>query len=59
MAGYKAANMVGSFERILREMDQVIDGNEKRNISSRKNDELTQRLLRRVNALISGYQKDT
>jgi hypothetical protein len=59
IAGYKAANMVGSFDRILREMDQVIDGSEKKPLTSRKDDELTQQLLRRINVLINGYQRDT
>jgi hypothetical protein len=58
IAGYKAANMVGSFDRILREMDHVIDGNEKKPLTSRKDDELTQRLLRRINVLVNGYQKN-
>ncbi len=55
---YVASNRwVGAFERIIREMDGVIAGKSKNHISARKNDVLALDLLKRVNALIDGYQK--
>ncbi len=50
---YKVScNLVGAFERILRELDDILAGKGKRHIRARKEDELANELLKRVNALI-------
>ena len=50
-------NMVGGFGRILNELDEIIDGNSKKTISSRPHDTLTKELLKRVNLLVEFYVK--
>ena len=47
-----SSNLVGAFERILREMDDILAGKGKRHLRARKDDELVNELLKRVNALI-------
>ena len=47
-----SSNLVGAFERILRELDEILAGRGKRHIRARKDDELANELLKRVNALI-------
>jgi len=50
---YRVSNrMVGAFERILKEMDDVIEGKGKKHIQARKGDTLAIELLQRVNSLI-------
>ena len=50
---YKVSNrLVGPFERILRELDSIIEGKEKRHLHVRKGDELAEELLKRINVLI-------
>ncbi len=44
--------MVGSVERILKELDEIIQKQEKRHLHVRKDDDLAQELLKRINALI-------
>jgi hypothetical protein len=48
-------SMVGAFGRIIREMDEVIDGNSNKLIIARPNDELVQDLLKRINFLLKSY----
>lgn len=50
-----SANLVGAFERIIRELDEVIAGRSQRKIKARARDELANELLHRVNQLIEGY----
>ncbi len=50
-----SANLVGAFERILKEMDEVIAGRSQRKIKARAKDDLANELLHRVNQLIDGY----
>ncbi len=50
---YRASNrLLGAFERILSELDDVIATKKKRHISSRDEDELANELLNRINILI-------
>jgi hypothetical protein len=54
----KSANqLVGSFERIIRELDEVIATGSKKRIKARMDDELPKALLKRINILIQGYEK--
>ncbi|MCK5215985.1 MAG: hypothetical protein KAR05_11615 [Candidatus Omnitrophica bacterium] len=52
-----SSQLVGSFERIIREMDEVIATGTKKRIKTRIDDELSTALLKRINMLIQGYQK--
>ncbi len=45
-------NVVGPFDRIIRELDEVIDGGARQPITVRQRDELAQQLLKRVNVLV-------
>jgi len=45
-------NMVGAFARITRELDEIIDGKDKKRIGARNKDELANELLKRINVLI-------
>lgn len=45
-------NLVGSFERILHELDETIKGEIRRHIKVRDHDGLANELLKRVNVLI-------
>ncbi len=47
-----SSQLVGSFERILRELDSILTGKDKRHIQTRKGDLLAEELLKRINALI-------
>ncbi len=47
-----SSQLVGAFDRILRELDEYLDGKGKKHIHSRKNDKLADELLKRINALI-------
>lgn len=50
---YSLSNrLIGPFERIIRELDDVISQNKKRHISARPGDELASEVLKRVNTLI-------
>ncbi len=50
---YNATNrLVGAFERILRELDDILAGKGKKHINARKDDALAEELLSRVNRLI-------
>jgi len=44
--------ILGPYERILRDLDEIIDGKPRRFLSVRKNDEMFSDLLKRINALI-------
>ncbi|HOW34983.1 MAG TPA: hypothetical protein PL155_01020 [Candidatus Omnitrophota bacterium] len=55
---YRVSNhLVGAFERILKELDEVIGKNEKRHLKARKGDHLAEELLTRVNVLIDRAAK--
>jgi len=47
-----SSDLVGAFERITRELDEVIEGKEKKIIRARIPDELANELLKRINILI-------
>ena len=50
---YAVSNqMVGAFERIIRELDRIIEGGAKGPITARGRDELANSLLKRINVLI-------
>ena len=50
---YRVSNhLVGAFDRIIRELDEYLDGGKKKHIHSRKNDQLADELLKRINAMI-------
>ncbi len=50
---YAVSNdVVGPFDRIIRELDEVIDGGARQPITVRQRDELAQQLLKRVNVLV-------
>ena len=50
---YKVTNqLVGAFERLLRELDGIIATNEKRHVSAREGDELAGDVVKRINILI-------
>lgn len=48
-------DLVGAFGRIIRELDEVIEGRSKKLISARPEDKLANELLKRVNILIQSY----
>ncbi len=48
-------NVVGPFERIIRELDRVIDGGARQPITARPRDALAQDLLKRVNVLVKNF----
>ena len=47
-----SSDVVGPFDRIIRELDEVIDGGARQPITVRQRDELAQQLLKRVNVLV-------
>ena len=50
---YAVSNeVVGPFDRIIRELDEVIDGGARQPITVRQRDELAEELLKRVNVLV-------
>ena len=51
--GFQISNRIlGGSERIIRELDKILDGQSKNPITLRKGDELLAELLKRINALI-------
>ena len=50
-------HLVGAFGRIIRELDDIIEGKSKRSITYRPGDELAGDLLKRVNVLVEFYVK--
>lgn len=48
-------NMVGSFGRILGELDKIIQDRSQKSITSREEDDLAKELLKRINVLIEHY----
>ncbi len=50
--------IVGPFGRIIKELDDVIEGKTKRLITSRPGDELAEDFLKRVNVLVDFYTKN-
>ncbi len=50
--------LVGAFGRILRELDEIIAGKEQKSIKARKDDELANELLKRINKLIEMLPKN-
>jgi len=49
--------MVGAFDRIVRELDEVIAGRSQKLIKSRPEDTLSKDLIKRINVLIESYVK--
>jgi len=47
-----SGNLVGAFVRIIRELDDFIAGKEHKSIRARRNDDLANDLLKRINILI-------
>ncbi len=47
-----SSNLVGAFERIITELDAILAGKGKKHVYARKDDQLANDLLKRVNALI-------
>ncbi len=47
-----STDVVGPFDRIIRELDEVIDGGARQPITVRQRDEFAQELLKRVNVLV-------
>ena len=45
--------LVGPYERVIHEMDEILDGKKKGPIGTRKGDEIFEELLKRINALIT------
>lgn len=50
-------HIVGPFGRIMKELDDIIDGKSQRKITSRPGDDLARDLLQRVNVLVDSYVK--
>ena len=57
IAFYLSQNLVGAFERIIHEMDDVIQGKKASPIQARPKDTLANELLKRINILIKNYKK--
>jgi len=51
-----SSQLVGAFERIMNEMDEVIGNKEKKELKAREKDDLANELLKRINLLIDGYR---
>ena len=51
-------DMVGAFVRILRELDEIIEGGERKRITVRQNDDLASELLNRINLLIDNLPRE-
>ena len=49
---YVSGKIVGPYNRILTELDKIIEKGQKRAISVRKGDKLFEELVRRINLLI-------
>ena len=54
-----SSNLVGAFERIIRELDQVIKGEKSAPITARTKDTLANELLSRINKLIEKYRSNS
>jgi len=53
VATYKiTSELVGAFERLLRELDVIIESREKKHLKVRENDELANEIVKRINTLI-------
>lgn len=50
-------NLVGAFERIIRELDHIIDGGEIKVIKARPKDHLANELLERIDILLANLPK--
>jgi hypothetical protein len=48
-------NMVGAFDRITVELDDIISGRSRKKIDARPEEDLTQDLLKRINVLVENY----
>ena len=48
-----SSKLVGAFERLLQELDDVVSGKSRRPLKARKNDALANALLERINAIIA------
>jgi len=56
---YASNKILGPHERIIKELDQIITGkSERKTLSARKNDQLFEELLNRINILIEHSQFD-
>ena len=54
-----ANNMLGAYDRIVRECDEILQGNRKGPITVRPNDVLFKELLERINVFIEVYQNQS
>lgn len=52
-----SSRMVGAFDRIIRELDDVLNGTRSKTIGTRKGDVMFEELLKRINALIQKVYK--
>lgn len=50
-------HIVGPFGRIIKELDDIVEGKSKRLITSRPGDDLAEDLLKRVNVLVKFYME--
>ncbi len=57
-AFYVSNKLLGSVQRIIRELDDIIASKEKRFLETRKNDEPLEDLLKRINVLINRAGKN-
>ncbi|MBF0571091.1 MAG: hypothetical protein HQL12_04400 [Candidatus Omnitrophica bacterium] len=48
-------NLIGPFNRINRELDEIIEGRSNRLLTARPEDEMVNGLLKRVNVLVQSY----
>ena len=53
-----SGKLVGAFGRIIRELDEFIDGKEIKRIKARRKDDLANELLKRINILIKNLPHD-
>ncbi len=52
---YVSNKIVGPFERVLWEVDDILAGKGKKKIVARKGDVMFEELVKRINALVDGY----
>ena len=50
--------ILGPHERIVEELDRIVRGEKKHLLYARKGDELYEELVKRINVLIEGFQKN-
>ena len=55
---YVSQNMVGAFNRIMRELDEIIEKGSLKRITVRSKDDLAQHIVNRINVLIDNIQKN-